>query len=154
MAKIGASRGEASIRRLVLIGLVLLGLWLAGCARYPTKEELLSKEAQCLRCYCTSNAVAAEAALLECARCAEQCQTAGIEGIQYDEVFARIYGRLYIVERHLGHSEAAEQYLQKYAHFHAVLSSVARRGGAPYGEMEKLLEHKFDRGLETAWKKQ
>lgn len=142
------------MERFVLSGFVLLGLCLAGCARCPTKEEFLSKEVKCLQCYCASNAIAAEAALLECARCADQCQKAGIEGIQYDEVFARIYGRLYVVERHLGRSKAAEQCLQRYAHFHAVSSSLARRMGLPHGEMEGLIEHKFDDGLQIAWKTQ
>jgi len=147
-------RGAVWIERFVLIGLVLAGLCLAGCDRSPTKEEFLSKEMQCLQCYCASNAVAAETALLDCARYADACQKAGIDGIQYDEVFARIYGRLYIVERHLGRSEAAEEYLQMYARFHALSSSFARRTGRPYGEMERLIERKFDDGLQVAWRTQ
>ena len=114
----------------------------------------MKKEVECLRCYCASNAVTAETALLECARYAEQCRVAGVEGIQYDEVFARIYGRLYIVERYLGRSVAAEQCLQQYARFHAVSSSLARRAGRSHGQMERLIEHKFDDGLQTAWKTQ
>jgi hypothetical protein len=75
-------------------------------------------------------------------------------GIQFDEVFARNYGRLYLLERRLGHSEAAEKYLEKYAHYHALASTLARRTGRPYGEMERLIEHKFDQGLQVVWKSQ
>jgi hypothetical protein len=114
----------------------------------------MKKEVECLRCYCASNAAAAENALLECAWYTDQCRKAGVEGIQYDEVFARIYGRLYILERHLGRSVAAEQCFQRYAHFHAVSSSLARRAGRSHGQMERLIEHKFDDGLQTAWKTQ
>lgn len=139
---------------LTVNGFVLAAVCLAGCAGRPTKEEFSSRESECLKCYCASNAPAAEAALLELERYARQCQTAGVTGIQYDEVFARIYGRLYLVERRLGHSKAAEQYLAKYAHFHALSSTLARRIGRPYGEMERLIEHKFDDGLQAAWKSQ
>ena len=139
---------------LMFSGIVLAGVCLVGCAKYPTREEFLAKEARCVQYYCASNALTAEAALLECARYAKQCQEAGVNGILYDEVFARIYGRLYLVERHLGHNAEAEQYLQKYARFHAVSSSLARQTGRPHGEMERLIEQKFDRSLQIAWKTQ
>jgi hypothetical protein len=142
------------MERLMMSGFVLVGVCLAGCAKSPTREEFFAKEAKCVQYYCASNAPAAEAALLECAHYVQQCQKAGVNGILYDEVFARIYGRLYLVERHLGHSEAAEQYLEKYAHFHAVSSSLARRTGRPHGEKERLIEQKFDSALQAAWKAQ
>jgi len=143
---------DASMKRFMLVSLALVGLCLAGCDKSPTREQFLSKEWKCLQCYCASNAVVAETALLDCARFAEQCRNAGVEGIQYDEVFARLYGRLYMVERRLGNNEAAEQYLQKYAQFHALLSSRARQTGRPFGEMVKLIDNKFDQGLQTTWK--
>lgn len=140
------------MNRLMLGGFVLAGVCLVGCAKGPTKEVFLRHEAECVQCYCASNAVTAEAALLDCARYAEECQQAGVKGIAYDQVFARTYGRLYLMERHLGHSAEAEQYLQKYARYHAIASSLARRTGGPHGEMERLIEQKYDRGLHAAWK--
>ena len=137
----------------VILGCVIIaGALLTGCSERLTREGLLAREAYCLRCYCASNAVVAEAALLECVRYAQQCQEAGVKDILYDEVLARTYGRLYLVERHLGHSAEAEQYLQKYARFHAASSSLARRMGRPHGEMERLIEQKFDHGMQTAWR--
>jgi hypothetical protein len=109
-------------------------------------------ETKALRYYCASSAPAAEAALLDCARYAEKCQKVAVPGIIYDEVFARIYGRLYIVERRLGNGDRAEQCLEKYARFHAASSTLARRTGRPYGEMERLIEEKFNQGLQPAWK--
>lgn len=132
----------------------MAGLYLTGCGQQPNREEFQSRELKCLQCYYGSNAITAEAALIDCARDADRCQSAGVEGIQYNEVFARIYGRLYLVERHLGHSKAAEQDLERYAHYHALLSSFARQSGCPYGEMERLIEHKFDNGIQPAWKTQ
>jgi hypothetical protein len=142
------------MKRLMVSGFVLAGVCLAGCTKSPSREEFFAKEAKCVQYYCASNAPTAEAALLECARYAEQCQKAGVKGILYDDVFARIYDRLYLVERHLGHSAEAEQCLQKYARFHAVSSTLARQTGRPHGEMERLIEQKFDHGLQTAWKTQ
>jgi hypothetical protein len=139
-------------QRLLLAGLVVAGLCLGGCAPTLSKEEFQTKEVSCLQAYCASNALAAEASLRECAQYAEACQRAGIQGIQYDEVFARIYGRLYVVERRLGQSQMAEECLQRYARHHAVLSSLARQTGRPHGEMERLIEVKFDDGMQTAWK--
>lgn len=133
---------------------IMAGLFLAGCAKPPTMEECLAQEAKCLQCYCASNALTAEAALLDCARDTEACRKAGVKGILYDEVFARTYGRLYLVERHLGHSAEAEQYLEKYARYHAVSSTLARRAGRPHGEMERLIEQKYDQALQPAWKTQ
>jgi hypothetical protein len=140
------------LKRITAVCLVIVGPVLAGCSNRPTAEELFAHETQCLRCYCASNAPAAEAALLDCVQYAQQCQRAGVKGIQYDEVFGRLYGRLYLVERHLGHREAAEQYLERYAHFHAASSSLARQIGRPHGEMERLITQKFDEGLQAGWK--
>jgi len=142
------------MKRLVMVGWLVACACLVGCDDSPTRRILLKKEAECLQCYCFSNAPVARAALLDCARYAEQCQAAGVEGIIYDEVFARIYGRLYRVERRLGHTAEAERCLEKYSHFHALNSSVARRTGRPHGEMERLLDDKYDRGLQAAWKTQ
>ena len=140
--------------RHVVVGLVVIGgIFIIGCSNKPTKEEFFAREVQCLRCYCASNAVTAEAALLDCAQYAQQCQQAAVKGISYDEAFARIYGRLYLLERHLGHDAAAEQYLVKYAHYHAACSTVARRTGRPHGEMVRLIENRFDPGLQVMWKK-
>ena len=142
------------MKHLIVGGFFVAGLILAGCAKSPTKQEFSAREAQCLRCYCSSNAPAAERALLDCADYARRCQEAGVEGIPYNQVFARIYGRLYLVERHLGNSGAAEQYLEKYARYHAVASTQARQTGRPHGEMEALIIQKFDQGLQVAWKPQ
>jgi hypothetical protein len=140
------------MQRLNLSGVLLVGVCLVGCAERPTKEGFFTKEAECFKCYCASNPLAAEAALLELDRYARRCQRSGVEGIQYEGVFLHIYGRLYLLERHLGREEAAELYLEKYAHFHGLSSSLARRIGRPHGEMEGLIEHKVDEGLKVAWK--
>lgn len=138
----------------VLGGFVLAGVCLIGCAKYPTREEFLKMEAECLKCYCVSNATAAKAALLECIRYARRCQKAGIKGIQYDEVLARTYGRLYLVERHLGNSGRAEQYLQEVVQIYSGPSSVPGQTGQPPVEIWTLIEEKIDRGLIVAWKTQ
>ena len=140
------------MKRLKLSGIVLAVVCLAGCAGKPTREEFFSRESECLKHYCASNLLAAEAALIELERYAQQCQQAGVGGIQYNEVFLRIYGRLYLVERRLGHSKEAERDLEKYARFHGLSSTLARRMGRPHGEMERLIDEKVDQGLQVGWK--
>jgi hypothetical protein len=140
--------------RLIAVGLLLAAFCLAGCSEPPTKEKFSSRELKCLQCYCRSNAVSAEAALLECARYADACQKAGVKGIQYNEVSARIYGRLYLVEQHLGHSMAAEQFLQKYAKFRADSARVAGNAGLLRPEVERMIERELDHGLRTVWQSQ
>jgi len=139
------------MKNIMLVCTILAGLILTGCAKRPTRQEFLTREAQCLKQYCSSDATAAEAGLLDLARYVERCQKTGVADIQYNEVMARTYGRLYLVERHLGRSAEAEVSLQKYAHYHGVSSSLARRTGRPHGEMEKLIEQKFDPGLQKLW---
>ena len=140
------------MKHITSASILVAGLCLVGCAKPPTAKEFLAKEGKCLECYCRSNALTAETALLDCVLYAQKCQKVGVNDILYDEVFARMYGRLYLVERHLGHNADAEQYLEKYAHFHGIAGSLARYTGRPHGEMERLIEQKFDSDLQVAWK--
>jgi len=142
------------MKNLMLAGFVMAGLCLAGCSEAPTRKEFLAKETSSFQCYCVSNAVTAETALLDCVRYAEQCQQAGVKGILYDEVFARIYGRLYLVARHLGHNAEAEQHLQKFAYFDTLAHTLPRQNDQPQEEMERAIEKKFDSDLQIAWKNQ
>lgn len=142
------------MNRFIVGCLISAGLLLAACSNTPTKEEFATNEAKCVQWYCASNAPAAEVALLELESFTRRCQEARVEGIPYDEVFGRIYGRLYLVERHLNHSKAAEHYLEKYAHYHAVSSTLARQMGRPHGEMERLIVEKYDDGLTPVWRNQ
>ena len=142
------------MKRFTLTWLMLVALLFAACEKFPTKEAFLAKETKALQAYCSNDVPKAETALLECLDYAKGCQQAGVKGIYYDEVFGRTYARLYLVARHLGHNQEAEQYLQNYAHFHAIASTYARLNNRPYGEMERMFEQKFDRGLQIAWKPQ
>jgi hypothetical protein len=132
--------------------MVAASVLLTGCAQQPTLEEFVKREAQCLRHYCESDAIQAENALRDCLKYVQACERAGVTGISYDEVFARLYGRVYLVQRHLGQSREAEETLEKYARFNAAYSREGRELGRPHGDMEKLIEHRYDEGLRKAWK--
>jgi hypothetical protein len=139
---------------MVIICSVVLSLCLSGCSERPTREQFLGNAARSLQCYCASNAPSAEAALMEFERYAHQCRRAGIKGIPYDEVLARTYARLYLLERHLEHEAAAERYLENYGHFYTTQGSLARQMDRPPGDMESLIQHKYDEGLRPRWKNQ
>ena len=109
-------------------------------------------EAACLQCYCASNALAAQSALLACERYGRQCQAAGVNGIVYDEVFARIYGRLCLVSRHLGKDQAAEEYFRKAAQYYSRARADPLAAGRPPLGIKELIEKETDHGLRVAWK--
>jgi len=132
---------------------VIAGMCVSGCMQeHATRAELTRKEIKSLKSYCTGTAQNAEAALRECERYCGCCQRDGVSGIRFDEVFARTYGRLYIVEKHLGKNAAAEEYFQKAAAlYHKSLAANGRSVVRPH-EMQLLLEKELDRGLKVAWK--
>jgi hypothetical protein len=132
---------------------VIVGVWVSGCTQeHATRADLARREIASLRSYCTGTARAAEADLLECERYSCVCQREGVSGIRFDEVFARTYGRLYLVERHLGRKRAAEEYLQKAAEFYRRSYAPSVRSVARPKEIQLLIEKELDRGLRVAWK--
>jgi hypothetical protein len=133
--------------------LLLAGACVAGCTQeHATRAGLTGKEISSLKAYCTGNARAAEAALLETERYSRCCQREGVGGILFDEVYARTYGRLYLVERRLGNNRAAEEYFQKAAE--CCRRSLAARGRSVEGPrgLQLLIEKEMDSGLRVAWK--
>ncbi len=132
---------------------IIAGVFLAGCTQqHATRAELIKKEIAALKSYCTGNARTAEAALLDSERYSRCCQLAGVNGILFDEVFARTYGRLYLVEKHLGKSGAAEEYFQKAAeHYQRSFAARGRSITGPHA-MQLLIEKELDAGLKVAWK--
>jgi hypothetical protein len=137
-----------------LCGCLCAGLCLAGCSQGPTRAEFLRREANSLRCYCTGSAAEAEAALRESERYARRCQQAGIPGILFEEVGARTYGRLYLVEKRLGREAEAEQYLQRAAECYRRSRAAASNRPWPARELRHLIEQETDRGMQVAWKRQ
>jgi len=142
------------MKRLALIVPICVVAWFTACSRQPTKLEFLRVEADCLKSYCSSNATAAEAALLGCETYARQCQESGLNGILYDQVLFRTYGRLYLVSQHLGRSQLAEQYLQKATERHRKFSGELGRNNPPTIVMRGLIEQEVDQGLTVVWKTQ
>jgi hypothetical protein len=133
--------------------LVIAGLYLSGCAQeHATRAELTRKEIKALKSYCTGTAQTAEADLLECERYSRCCQREGVSGIRFDEVLARTYGRLYLVEKHLGNNRAAEEYFQKAAAVYQESLAANRRSVARPAEMRLLIEKELDHGLRVAWR--
>ncbi len=141
----------ALVKSRIAVGIVgTLGLmWFAGCSRRPTRLEFLRMESVALNCYCASNAPTAEAALVHLAQCARQCQNARVSGIQYDEVLSRAYGRLYLIERRLGHAKEAKQYLNAY--LQASSRGMARGLGLAHAGTETTMARTLDEGLRPAW---
>lgn len=129
-----------------LSGLVVL-LGLCGCAERPTRQQLISREKETLESYCSGDVVSAESDLIECIRYAQRCREAGVPGIDYEQTLARLNGRLYLVERHLGKEEQANRCLQE-------LRARSESQGRPLAvteDVDKLIRMRFDKGLEIAW---
>ncbi len=139
------------MRPLAISIFVLTVAGLVGCSQPATRTEFIKKDAECLRCYCASNAISAETALLELNDYALQCQKEGVTGILYDEVFTRIYGRLYLVEEHLGKRQAAEAYLQQAIAHYRGSGGSPRQGGLPAQEIRDLILREANTGPQVAW---
>jgi hypothetical protein len=88
---------------------------LLGCSGAPSDVDHFGKSTELLDRYLNTNAVGAEAALLELEAWNRRCKQAGTRGVDFDAHFAAVYSRLYLVERELGKSDAAENYYQKAA---------------------------------------
>ena len=136
-----------------LMMVIIAGLCFTGCdEERATRAQLIKKERESLKCYCTGNAHTAEASLLECERYSRECLRQGVSGIIYDEVFARTYGRLYLVNKHLRRNEAAEHYYRLAAdHYQRALGTIHRSIARPQ-EMITLIEKELDQGLRIAWR--
>jgi hypothetical protein len=140
------------MKRPMIGSVVAAGVFLAGCGERPTKQEFLARELNALESYCTADAMTAHDALRVSVVYIEKCRKLGVQGILYDEVLARSYGRLYLVERHLGHSADAEECLRKYMQILAVSNSRAtvERGGR--SSLEHLVAERVDGDLHASWK--
>ena len=138
----------------ILLVLIVAGCGFTGCSEKATRTEFRKRDVSCLRCYCASNALTAETALLELARYAGRCQNEKVSGIPYDDIFARTYARLYLVEKHLGKSQAAQQHLRDALEYY-------KRSGRKPGSLDlapamvgELLAQKADLSLAVAWSRQ
>jgi hypothetical protein len=139
------------MKPLALSIIVLTGVGLVGCSKPATRTEFIRKDVACLRCYCASNAIVAEKALLELDQYARQCQKEGVSGILYDEVFSRIYGRLYLVEKQLGERRAAEHCLQKAVQHYQSSGHVPSQTGPPLPQIQELVIRAANPGFNLAW---
>lgn len=131
---------------------VLGGVWLVGCSKPPSRTEYLQEETECLRIYCTSNAITAESGLIDCIQFLRQCQKAKMGGIIYDEDFMRIYGRLYLVETHLGKKKEAEEYFQEAVKCDERVGSGSQSPAPNTNQLRQFFENDLDQGLKVAWK--
>lgn len=135
------------MKKCVYTGLILL-VGLCGCADPPTRQQLISKEKHCLESYCSRDVASAEIDLIDCIRYAQRCRKSGIPGIDYDQTLARLNARLYLVERHLGHEKRASRCLLGLQ----AASQSQNRPLVPGGNLDEIVELRFDKGLEVAWR--
>ena len=139
------------MKPLALTIFVLTAAGLVGCSKPATRTEFIRKEMVCLHCYCASNAVVAETALLELDQYALQCQKEGVSGIAYDQMFTRLYGRLYLVEKHLGERRAARYYLQKAVRHYQSSGHGPWQTNLPPSQIQDLVIREANPGLNVAW---
>jgi hypothetical protein len=63
-----------------------------------------------LSIYLGTNAIGAETTMLKLEGYTLRCEKKGSGDIPFDQCYASIHSRLYLIEKHLGKSEAAERY--------------------------------------------
>ena len=95
--------------------ITMLAVVVAGCSRAPSNEEVFTKTTELIDQYLHTNAVGAEAAMLQLERHMKAWQKAGYRGgepgsIPLAQAYASLCSRLYLVEKALGKQQAADQY--------------------------------------------
>jgi hypothetical protein len=125
---------------------------LPGCSKAPSGTQYLRTTYDFLVRYCTNDAVSAEAALLEWEAYAIQGHKAKVWRIKFDQEFAAIYGRLYLVERHLGKMEEAKMYFQKCVEWCHRMNMRERRPLLSDDEIRVWLEERIDRDWPSKWR--
>jgi hypothetical protein len=100
--------------RTSLVVALLAGL-LVGCSRAPSNVEVFTKTTELIDQYLHTNAVGAEAAMLQLERHMKAWEKAGYRGredgsIPLDQAYASLCSRLHLVEKALGKQQAADQY--------------------------------------------
>ena len=100
--------------RTSLVITLLAGL-LVSCSSAPSNVEVFTKTTELIDQYLHTNAVGAEAAMLQLERHMKAWEKAGYRGreagsIPLDQAYASLCSRLYLVEKALGKQQVADQY--------------------------------------------
>jgi hypothetical protein len=95
----------------------LLLLAIAGCTQSGTRAltggEYVVRLGEFLEVYLTTNAPAAEAAMIELLRLTQECERARTSHIEYDQQYAAIYSRMYLVQKKMSKTAEAQANHQK-----------------------------------------
>lgn len=110
-AMIKAIHQQTLLGRAVLIA-VLAVACITSCRRAPDETEHFTHAALLLQQYLTTNALGAEAAMLELEKYTRECEKAGSREIKFNQHYAAIYSRLYLVDKALGKQPSADRYYQ------------------------------------------
>jgi hypothetical protein len=92
--------------------------------------------------------------MLELEQYTRQCEKAGTRGIKFDQYYAAVYSRLYLVEKELGKHEAAEQYYQKAAESWQKFYAKEGQPRLTDEQMRKQIEEVNQRFQVPTWKGQ
>ena len=125
-----------------------------GCQRGRDETSYFAKSIDCLDHYLNTNAPSAEAAMLELERFTQDCEKVGSQGIDFNEYYAALYSRLYLLSHKLGKHENASRY---YGLAAARWLKEYRRRGFPDPTEEKIRDQieGVDRYFgEVEWKKE
>lgn len=96
--------------------ILLLMVTSIGCqksADLPSDGDPFERSAQALEVYLGTNALEAEAAMLDFEKFLKRCEKTGNREIPFEEYYASTYSRLYRVQRALGKTNEANENYQK-----------------------------------------
>ncbi|MBI1178845.1 hypothetical protein GC207_15545 [bacterium] len=105
-----------SHHRFLLVASLTATLASTGCRKsgdIPSDGDPFEKAAQALEIYLGTNALDAEAAMLDLEKFIKQCEKSGNRDMPYAEYYASTYSRLYRVQRALGKTNDANQNYQR-----------------------------------------
>jgi hypothetical protein len=106
--------------------------------------------------YLTTNALGAEAAMLQLERYTREWEKAGyhghVGGIKLDQSYAGVYSRLYLVEKALGKEAAADQYYQQAARYWGRFYVADGRAHPTPEEIRQQIEKVDSSFIDAPWK--
>jgi hypothetical protein len=102
----------ASLPRFLATLCIITASMSSSCSKRASPGDYLIHVSKAVDCYIHTNVIGAEAAMLDAEHYTKQCERTRVYGINFDQHYAAIYSRLYLVETALGNTNNAAKYYQ------------------------------------------
>lgn len=138
--KMGFCDDQVMMPPLAFLSVVLIVVCLVGCSKVPSAVDHFAKVTELLDRYMNTNAVEAEAAMFASEQFTRMCEKAGSNGIEFDQFYAAVYSRLYLVDKELNKQDAAKRYYQMAAEKLQKMNAIDKKPPLSPAEVRERIE--------------